>query len=160
MSTVAESNYDEVLLRVTLRGAIARASDEHLESSEDTEHTPRWFGKELALTSLKKSQIRNVENLTYTTDKVSDILDLLKKLVGRDTKAKGWAKGEIGQQLIRTLEDLRATTANGIAEQLRGKYEAAKADTDLARGIHLELCREYVKHMVAHFLYLRRDQED
>jgi hypothetical protein len=137
---------EQALLRVTLRGAIARASDEQLEQT-----SIKYLAQQLATTGLDPSQVRNLENLAYTTDKVSDITDLLKKLVGRDGQRKKWANDNVGQELIAALEALRVEAdkiVTNIPDQLRGAVDA-----DLPRRVHLELCREFVKHLAAEFLY-------
>lgn len=141
---------DHALLRVALRGAIARASDEQLEQSR-----PRLLAERLAKTKLDNSQIRNLENLAYTTDKVSDIMDLLKKLVGRDSRGRGWASDNLGQEVIAALAALRAEAdqiVKNIPDRLRGAI-----DDDLPRRVHLDLCREFVKHLTAAFMYHKRE---
>jgi len=151
-------------LRVALLTEIARVSDQLGGQWEGGEQQPtdlEKLAKRLRATDLKKSQIRNLENVAYTTDKISDITDLLKKLIGRDTKSKRWAKDDLGSQLIKALGELRKE-ANQIVKDLKEKRSdlSEVIDDDLARRVHLELCREYVKHLAAQFLYLRRDQED
>lgn len=141
---------DHALLRVALRGAIARASDEQLEQSR-----PRLLAERLAKTRLDNAQIRNLENLAYTTDKVSDITDLLKKLIGRDSRGRGWANDNLGEEVIAALVALRAEAdqiVKNIPDQLRGAV-----DDDLPRRVHLDLCREFVKHLTAAFMYHKRE---
>src|ERR1700687_2809848 len=64
------------LLRLACRAAIAEASDAQLENPQATQLAGR-----LARTGVKTAQVRNLENLAFTTDKVSDLLDFLKKQV-------------------------------------------------------------------------------
>lgn len=129
-------------LLASLRAEIARVSDEQV-----TEGRPRHLASRLTQTELDKSQIRNLENLAYTTDKISDITDLLKKLIGRDTRGKRWAKDNIGLEVIGALESLRGEADKIAANQL---------DADLPRRVHLELCREFVKHLAAEFIYQKK----
>ena len=111
---------------------------------------------EIPRDKLDLTAVRNVENVAYSTDKVSDLTDLLKKLIGRDGRGERWARAGAGQSLLSTLEELRHQ-ANQIADLLR-KYGPAY-DDDLPRRIHLLLCREYVRHLVANFEYLRSEKE-
>jgi hypothetical protein len=137
---------DTALLRVTLRGAIARASDEQLEQTGI-----KYLAERLVSVGLDIAQIRNLENLAYTTDKVSDITDLIKKLIGRDTRGRKWASDNIGQEVLAALEALRAE-ADTIVKNIPDKFRGV-VDSDLPRRVHLELCREFVKHLTAEFLY-------
>jgi hypothetical protein len=128
---------------------------------EDSEPRPtpvQQLAEKLAMTKLKTSQIRNLENLAYSTDKISDITDLLKKLIGRDTHSQRWAQNNLGQEVVKALEGLRAQ-ATQIEKNLPGDLKDMN-DTDLVRRIHLALCREYARHLAAHFFYLRRDKEE
>ncbi len=145
-----QQNRDRALLRVALRAAIARASDEQLEDAH-----PRLLAERLVKTDLDNSQMRNLENLAYTTSKISDITDLLKKLIGRDTRARRWAKDKVGEEVIAALESLRAE-ADKIVKDERERYGGV-IDTDLPRRVHLELCREFVKHLTAEFLYRKQE---
>jgi len=142
------------LLRVALRAAIARASDEQLEEAR-----PRQLAEQLAKTDLDKSQIRNLENLAYTTDKISDITDLLKKQIGRDTKGQRWAKDGVGVEIIGALEALRGAADAIVKETRESERYSDVIDADLPRRVHLELCREFVKHLAAEFMYRKRERE-
>jgi hypothetical protein len=109
------------------------------------------LAQRLVKTKLDNSQIRNLENLAYTTDKISDITDLLKKLIGRDSRGRGWASENTGQEVIAALEGLRPEAdkiVRNIPDHMRGAIDA-----DLPRRVHLELCREFVKHLTAEFMY-------
>jgi hypothetical protein len=138
------------LLRVALRAAIAQVSDEQIAQGK-----PRAFASRSTKTNLENSQFRNLENLAYTTDKVSDITDLLKKSIGRDTKNQRWAKDKIGEELIGALDALRAK-ADEIVTNLHINL-SNMTDPDLPRRVHLELCREFIKHLTAEFIYRKRE---
>jgi hypothetical protein len=140
------SERDQALLRVLLRGAIARASDEQLEQT-----SVKYLAERLSNAKLDTAQIRNLENLAYTTDKVSDITDLIKKQIGRDSQRRKWASDNVGQDLIVALEALRVE-ADEIVKNLPDEVRGA-IDADLPRRVHLDLCREFVKHLTAEFLY-------
>jgi len=92
---------------------------------------------------------------------VSDITDWLKLRVGRDSKREGWAKEGIGRDLVNELEGLR-NDAKRIVDELRageGTAFAYPVDPDLERQVHLRLCREFLKHLAAHFEYLKAERE-
>lgn len=132
------------------RALVARESDKMADSARDL------AGQMAAVTKLELGQVRNVETLAASTDKVSDILDLLKKLIGRDGRRERWAQNGVGQMLLSKLEGLR-DDAKKIADQLKSYPEAY--DDDLPRRVQLQLCREYLRHVTANFEYLRREKE-
>ncbi|MBZ0161053.1 MAG: hypothetical protein K8G79_13135 [bacterium] len=140
----------KALLRVALRAAIARASDQQLEDAR-----PRILAERLTRTSLKNTQIHSLENLAYTTDKISDITDFLKKQIGRDARSHGWAKENVGHEVIAALELLRQKADEIVNEE---RTHVADIDADLPRRVHLDLCREFVKHLTAEFMYRKREE--
>lgn len=93
------------------------------------------------------SQMSGLENLAYTTPKVSDILDLVKTQIGR----KRWPVGE-GDQILDALSDLKRNAQRIV----RGLEVGEEDEANAVRRVHLLLCREFVKHTVSHFLYARR----
>ncbi len=147
-----EREQQKARLRLFLRAQIARQSDEQLEEGMGR---MRLLAERLTRTRVDRSQVRNLENLAYTTNKVSDITDLLKKSVGRDSRNRGWASDNLGQELIARLEALRAE-ADRIIKTLPDELRSS-ADDDLPRRVHLELCRELVKHLTAEFMYRKRE---
>lgn len=134
-ATVAAEIRADARLRLRLRQEIARASDGYYQKAEG-------LARRMKDEELKTAQVRNLENVAYTTDKVSDILDLVKKQIGR-----GQWPLDLGQDLLDALSE-RQAEARRIARDIDAK------DIDLPRRIHLLLCREYVKHVAAHFIYL------
>jgi hypothetical protein len=142
---MSEQAVQEVALRVALERAIARKSDEYDQSA-------RRYAGQLVGTKLDKTQVRGLETLASTTDKVSDITDWLKLRVGRDAGRDRWAKEGIGRDLVTELEGLR-NDAKKIVQEL------SQRDPDLERQVHLRLCREFLKHLAAHFEYLKAEQE-
>jgi len=141
---MSEQAVQEVALRVALERAIARKSDEYDQSA-------RQYAYQLVGTKLDKTQVRGLETLASTTDKVSDITDWLKLRVGRDSGRERWAKEGIGRDLVNELEGLR-NDAKKIVQGL------SQVDPDLERQVHLRLCREFLKHLAAHFEYLKLER--
>ncbi|MGB9872718.1 MAG: hypothetical protein ACPLYD_13785, partial [Anaerolineae bacterium] len=97
---MSKRTLQEMALRVALDRAVARQSDEYDRRAQE-------YADRLISTALDKTQVRGLETLASTTDKVSDITDWLKLRVGRDSKREGWAKDGIGRDLVTTLEGLR-----------------------------------------------------
>ena len=150
---MSEQSVQEVALRVALERAIARKSDEY-------DRRAREYADRLTSTKLDKTQVRGLETLASTTDKVSDITDWLKLRVGWDSKREGWAKDGVGRDLVTELEGLRRD-ARKIVDELRvgeGIALAYPVDPDLERQVHLRLCREFLKHLAAHFEYLKAER--
>lgn len=141
-------SFQSVALRVVLDQAIARASDGYDKRAQD-------YAGRLTGTKLDKTQVRGLETMASTTDRVSDITDWLKLRVGRDSKREGWAKEGIGRDLVTTLADLRNDAKKIVAELSR----TSPVDPDLERRVHLRLCREFLRHLAAHFEYLRAERE-
>ena len=136
----------EIARRVALEREIARKSDEY-------DHRAREHAELLRQTKLDKTQVRGLETLAYSTDKVSDVTDLLKTRVGRDSSRKGWAREGIGREILTTLERLYGDAQEIVAE-LRKAHPLSDEDPDLERQVHLRLIREYLKHLAAHFEYI------
>jgi len=141
----AQTQAIDIAQRVALEQAIAQKSDEYDEKA--VEHADL-----LLQTDLDKSQIRGLETLAYTTDKVSDVTDWLKVRVGRDSKGKGWAREGIGRDIVNYVTSLRSD-AEQIVGRLRKAGLSPQNDPDLTRRVHLRLIREYLKHLAAHFEY-------
>lgn len=137
---------EQIAQRVNLERFIARKSDEYATRARD-------YAERLAGTQLGKTQVRGLESVAYTTDRISDITDWLKLRVGRDRKREGWAKDGVGRDLLSTLEGLRSDAKTIISEL------GCFSDSDLERQVHLQLCREFLKHLAAHFEYIEREDD-
>jgi hypothetical protein len=127
---------------------VARVSDGYDKRAQE-------YASRLTGTKLDKTQVRGLESLTCTTDKVSDITDWLKLRVGRDSGRDRWAKEGIGRDLLAELEGLR-NDAQKIVTALSRTYSL---DEDQERQVHLRLCREFLKHLAVHFEYLKAEQK-
>lgn len=135
----------ERLARHAIQRAVARESDRLFEPAKSPADKLRAAG-------LDRSQVNNLENIAYSTDRLSDIYDFLKKQTGRPGKlGQKWQYENVGPELLSALSSL-SREANQIATTVRTEYPEA-IDDDAARRIHLELCREYLKHVAAHYQY-------
>jgi len=135
MSATMTSQKASVPMRLKLRREVARVSDGYYA---DAEKLAEWMARE----GLKTDQVRSLENVAYSTDKVSDILDLVKRQIGR-----GQWPVNLGKAMLTALGKRQAE-----GELVAKAVDAS--DGDLPRRSHLLLCREYVKHLAAHFIYL------
>ncbi|MCA9742057.1 hypothetical protein KC734_10985 [candidate division KSB1 bacterium] len=98
---------------------------------------------------LKKSNVRGLESIAWSTDSATDLLDYIRIRVGRNTVRAGnnvirkeWARNNIGIDLAQLLEDLRDQAI---------KHLGNSAGANAIRELHLELCREFIKHLVGYF---------
>ncbi len=152
-----ERGRQEQLLRQAVRRKVAQTSDALASDGEALDvkvpNVKAPAEKLAKAPKLDTTQVRKLENLAYSTDKVSDITDWLKRQIGRSSEGERWRYEQAGLMVLDALSKLR-DRADDIVKDLRGdeRYGAA-IDDDLPRRVHLELCREYVKHLAAEFLY-------
>lgn len=133
------------LARQAIRRLVAMESDGFFERAQSPADKLRTAG-------LDRSQVHSLENIAYSTDRLSDIYDFLKKQIGRPGKlGQRWRHRGVGQDLLNALSGLNRK-ARDIANIVRADYPEA-IDDDAGRRIHLELCREYLKHVAAHYQY-------
>lgn len=137
----------KTILRVERDRLIAQKSDEFARESA------REIAISLVGSDLDKTQVRGLESLAATTDKISEITDWLKIRIGRDAKGVRWSYKGTGHQLLAKMENLR-TEAKEIVKELK-EYSMGK---DFERQVQLQLCREFLKHLSAHFEYEQRER--
>ena len=130
-------------VRLRMRQEVGRVSDGYADAAQKLA-AEMERAKEGTRPKITQTQVRGLENVAYATDKVSDILDLIKKQFGRER----WP-AELGQDLLDVLGQ-RQGEAKRIAQMVDPK------DEDLPRRVHLLLCREFIKHLAAHFVYQRK----
>ncbi|MDZ7292237.1 MAG: hypothetical protein ONB42_20070 [candidate division KSB1 bacterium] len=113
-----------------------------VKESDSKSGAAERFAKALAGTKMQKTAIRGLESLAWSTDSVADILDYIKMRAGRDRGRQEWASEGVGPKLANLLRDL-----DSHAKQF---YEKNKPETDDdVRQLHLQLCREFIKHLTA-----------
>jgi hypothetical protein len=122
------------------RRLIANCSDAYALLKADGKNISKTqrLGKEFAATNLSKSGLRGLESLAWSTDSVADILDYIKIRVGRGT----WSTGQGLADILEVLLDDKE-----VAEF----FKQHQVDETQKRQLHLDLCREFIKHLVAHF---------
>jgi hypothetical protein len=137
----------ERFLRQAVRQRVARASE---ALASDMKAPAESLAK---APKLDKTQVRKLENLAYSTDKVSDITDWLKRQIGRSDHRERWRYEHAGVTVLDGLSALRRQAENIVKELCSNEKYSAIINDDLPRQVHLELCREYVRHLAAEFLY-------
>ena len=109
--TQTENRARKIAQRVNINNAIVTRSDAYLLETET-------IAESMVEANLKNTQIKGLQTLAYTTDKISDVVDWIKIRVGRDEKRNGWAKNSIGSELLRILYQELREDANKIVEEL------------------------------------------
>lgn len=139
-----EERARKIARRVAINNAIVEKSDAYLSKAEP-------IAEAMVQARLNNAQIKGLQTLAYTTDKVSDVVDWIKIRIGRDEKRIGWSKKAIGPELLKTLYQELEEDAKKIVEEL-GDTEGLPENPQ--RQIHLRLIREYLTHISAHFGYI------
>jgi hypothetical protein len=111
----------------------------------------KGFAEELTRTRVDKANIRGLESLAWSTDSVADILDYIRMRVGRDQRNTGWAQSRIGIKLADHLEALRQDTNKFFTE-------SNPAQEDDRRRLHLDLCREFIKHLTTLYEFYKKPE--
>lgn len=125
---------------------IARIAD-----GDDFYNQAKAFGKTAskAFDSGTRRQMKNLENISNSSLKVTDVLDYVKKQVAKAEKPKTWWVDDFGIKLKDFIEnDLR---------DFRGRVcailEGVEEDSAEGQRIYLNLIREFVRQLVVHYEY-------
>lgn len=140
------------IVEVAIRAKVSAYSDAYYE---DTKHLGEIARKAFE-SGASKAQIRNLENVANSATRVADILDFVKRQSGRQ---KRWLHDQFGPQLLERLDKKLRVDAETIFSEV--KYTSAKQQLgeddklqdDDCRRIHILLCREFIRHLSAHYLY-------
>lgn len=87
-----------------------------------------------------RSQIRNLENITCSATRFTDIEDFVKNQMGKEPKDKNEWK-ELGKEVLPQLR------------QLRDKSQELDADPYIRMALRLHLARGWVRAVVSEYLY-------
>jgi hypothetical protein len=158
---------DERLLLLAVRREISQVSDKDELMAAIQDRAKRL----VQARKLDNAQVRNLENIAYSTEKISDITDYLKQQIGRSNSNERWRYQDVGQDILTDLTGQNLPTepmdkprflmraqVEEIVGRLSDKYSQAWSD-ELRRRIYLGLCREYVRHLTANYLYLTTQAE-
>ena len=135
-----EDRASKIARRVAIDNAIVKKSDAYLSKAEPV-------AEAMVQAGLNNAQIKGLQTHAYTTDKVSDVIDWIKIRVGREPK---WTT--IGPRLLRILHQELKQDAGKIVREFA---EESDPPGDVPRQIHLNLIREYLTHVSAHFEYIK-----
>ncbi|MDP2859267.1 MAG: hypothetical protein Q8P50_15025, partial [Bacillota bacterium] len=97
----------------------------------------------------QKSQMKNLESIANSSLKVADVLDYVKKQIGKDKPDNPWREDRFGESLLTHLEtDIRKRV---------GTLTVNPPVTDRAESqrVQLQLIREFVRQMVAQYEFRR-----
>jgi hypothetical protein len=143
------------LVEVAIRAKVSARSDDYYEDTKQFGEMAR----EAFESGASKAQIRNLENIANSASRVADILDFIKRQTGRQER---WRRNQFGSQLLERLDKPLRSEAETIFSQVQeAQSEAAKhrlgegdqLEEDDCRRIHILLCREFIRHLSAHYLY-------
>ena len=139
--TQTEDRARKIAQRVNINNAIVTRSDAYLLATET-------IAEAMVEANLNNAQIKGLQTLAYTTDKISDVVDWIKIRIGRHPDR--WK--QVGSKLLRVLHQELKQDAGEIANELA---EKSNLPADAQRQIHLRLIREYLTHVSAHFEYIK-----
>lgn len=92
------------------------------------------------------SQVRNLENIAYNSNKLSDIFDYIKGQTGKCKRQDSeWRYKNFGKNLLEIVEGLNLNPAPPKAQ------DAAIEEKN--RKMRLELIRQFIKQMARHFMF-------
>lgn len=136
------------LAEIAIRRKVALKSDAYYDDAKPFgEIAEQAFGK------TSKSQINSLENIANSATRVADILDFIKRQTGRSKEGQRWRNDLLGKKLVDKFEQ----TLRRDAEELWDEISQTVPDHYLQEAdqqtIHIRLCREFIRHLSAHYLY-------
>lgn len=97
----------------------------------------------------RRSQITGLENVAAGAIKISDVLDYIKKQVGKEASNQpdkhAWRKNDFGAELLNYLEKNLREQLNHLA------ITPPLTDAAERQRTHLMLIREFVRQVAAHY---------
>jgi hypothetical protein len=134
------------LAEVAIRKGVSAASDAYYEDG-------RAFG-EAAWHAFQnsKAQIVGLESVANGATRVADILDFVKRQTGRCKPQQRWRYKALGENLIEKLDQKVRKDAQTIFETVKRDVKGSLEEDD-QRRTHILLCREFIRHLCAHYLY-------
>lgn len=133
------------------RAFVAQKGDEYAIETGSGTGKAHQLAKSFAATKIKNNGMRGLESLAWSTESVADILDFIRIRVGRD---KEWGKQNLGKELSNFLENI---PQQGDFKTFVKKF--SNLDRSNQRELHLELCRVFIKHLVAHFEFYKKKDD-
>ena len=126
-----------------------------VDTSDTEEFLHRSEERAIALVELKKSQIRNFQQVAYDARGVSDVINFVKSSAGRHNRGP-WK--DAAPDILDDLNRRLGPSARHGAENELGDGADDQQIARRAREYHLALIREYAKQVGAHYEFLNRAQ--
>ena len=160
------------LLRHIVDEAVATRSDAYLVYDSFNLRSLAWqavsnFGAEKDQGG--RGQMKKLEQAALSALTFADVMDYVKNQVGKEKKGRNgerdgpWLRGDFGRDLHNDLDRV-GTTAEAAADAIHKALPKAIRDvleeegrldrSDLRRMLRLRLVQAYVRHLVAHYVYL------
>jgi hypothetical protein len=136
------------LAEMALRKKIAAKSDGYYADTQALGDLA-WH----AFGERNKSQIRNLESIANAATRVADILDFIKKQTGRSRPERQWRYRDFGPTLLEKFDRVLRKDSQVICESVQGEVKDAQIEDDDQRRMHILLCREFIRHVSAHYIY-------
>ncbi len=112
------------------------------ESGDSEKSETIRMGRRMADIGFDKTQVRSLQNMTFSTSRFSEIVNYIKNQAGKDEKKQNWFR--IANDLLQQLDDLEQEASR-----------IGKNDPELILDVKLRLARGWVKQIVSHYLYAR-----
>ncbi|MBX5458966.1 MAG: hypothetical protein IRZ31_18890 [Thermogemmatispora sp.] len=120
----------------------------------------------VVLKKVHRSQMTGLEAIVNGTLKRSDVLDYVKKQIGRLEEWRKPCSGDqldpqtgFGERLLQALEQNLGDRADRLCREL-GIGEKTEESRQLRRRLHLLLMRQFIHSMVAHYEFMEKETRD
>ena len=122
-----------------------------IADGDDFYNQAKVFGETAskAFDSGTRRQMKNLENISNSSLKVTDVLDYIKKQIAKAEKPKTWWVDNFGVKLKDFIEEDLRTLRGRVCSILEGVEE----DSAEGQRIYLNLIREFVHQLVVHYEY-------
>jgi len=136
------------LAQVALLKKVSLHSDDYYEDAKPLGEIARdAFGRQ------NKAQMSNLENIANSATRVADILDFIKRQTGRSKPGSRWLKQNFGRQLLEYLDGRLRKQAAELVSEVAAALKDSQFQTGDKQHVHILLCREFIRHLMAHYLY-------
>lgn len=136
------------IAEVAIRKRVSAASDSYYEDAKVLGEAA-WH----AFEEKSRSQVAGLETIANSATRVADILDFIKRQTGRAKRDQKWRYGKFGENLLEKLDQRLRKDAQAIFENVQRDITSHQLHEDDQRRIHILLCREFIRHLSAHYLY-------
>lgn len=132
----------------------------YTSTKEFYEKAENWGERAKKIFNQKTTQMSNLRTIAETTFKVTDILNYIKNQASKSWKNKDWNYNNFARDLIRLLYENENEIICTYKKQITGKPGFKDTLQEWERQqIHLKLCRIFIKQMVVHFNYFKKENK-